>query len=143
MFYIFHWLFRSLWLWGCGSRQTCAQQQPSLSSLCPALSPSVFPSLHLCLFITLSLFSSFPTGMVLSFLPLSVSRYGFCLLFITLNPFVSLIDQSFTTINRWISQTVWIPGPIFHDIDSLCIHVCVYMSFKVCTGQRSMLIIVL
>lgn len=102
MFIIFCWLFRSLWLWECGSWQMSAKQQAFLSFLCLAF----FLSFHLSTFVLFFLIS-----IVLSFLTLLSSVYlaqAFCLLYWSV----------FHHINRYNSQMVWTLGPFFHDLNT-------------------------
>ncbi len=115
-----------------------------VADVCTTTSISLFP-LSLCLSLSLSLSFHLSASVSLARCHFFLRyRHGslfpptVCLLFISLNPFVSFIDQSFTTTDRGISQMVWILGPIFHDIDSFCIYmcvcVCVCVRFRVCTG---------
>lgn len=107
MLFIFCWLFISLWLRGCGSWQTSAQQQPSLSSLCLtcSLCLSISPPMPLYHFVFLLCLSLHSLNIV----------FTFCLsLSIPLSPLL------ITTVNRCISPMVWMLAPIFHDI-YLCV----------------------
>lgn len=87
----------------------CDNNRPSLPSV--SRPRCLF---RLCLFITSSSLQAwFPLSS--RCLPLDIVS-AFCLSLRI--PFVSFIDQPFTTINRRISQMVWMLRPIFHDISS-------------------------
>lgn len=81
---------------------------------------SVSVSLSFCPSLHLFVRSLLPPSLCLSL------NIVFHLVFIS---FVSFTDDSFPTINRSISQTVWTRTTIFHHTDSLCV-----WGLRVCAG---------